>query len=405
MLTNSTCLCRFTAHTTVPLRLWLVCATILLVVQDETALAQDKPTWKPGQTLPFQQGHVTLSQPVLVARSKGYLWFPSLSRLSDGRLLAIMSNYADEHVTISTANLSWSADGGLTWTTPIEGRYGDPTLTLANGDELLLPYYLRPLGDLVMGEVFQICKPGEKHATLLDKKVVVRGWSRPDQPFSTTTGMSGFVFNGDTMTDQDKNYLAMLYGHYKDTSRYALVLAESKDGVDWRIRSTIAGETCPVEGAEGPCEAALCRVADGRLMSIFRLASNVPYGQSFSADEGRTWSEARALSGVFSVQPSLAVLPNGTIALSGGRPGIYLWLNRDGTGLNWDRFDVVANHNEFVPQEPITDAGKSSSYTEVVALDEQHLLMIYDRIPHGWSAIPADATDTNSVWVIRVTIE
>ncbi len=66
---------------------------------------------------------------------------------------------------------------------------------------------------------------------------------------------------------------------------------------------------------------------------------------------------------------------------------------------------MVANHNEFVPQEQITDAGKSSSYTEVVALDEQHLLMIYDRIPHGWAPIPADAPETNSAWVIRVTIE
>ncbi len=199
MSTTSASRCRFTARTTPPLLLWLMCGLTLLVTQPESALAQDKPTWKPGQTLPFQQGHVTVSQPVLVARSKGYLWFPSLSRLSDGRLLAIMSNYADEHVTISTANLSWSADGGLTWTTPIEGRYGDPTLTLANGDELFLPYYLRPLDDLVMGEVFQICKPGEQHAALLDKKVIVRGWSRPDQSFSATTGMSGFVFNGDTL--------------------------------------------------------------------------------------------------------------------------------------------------------------------------------------------------------------
>jgi hypothetical protein len=387
------------------LLLWFAWGMTWSVVHNQAARAEEGPVWKPGQTVPFEQGQVALSQPVLVARSKGYLWFPSLSRLSDGRLLAVMSNYADEHVTISTASLSWSADGGLTWTTPVAGRYGDPTLTLANGCELLLPYYLRPLGDLVMGEVCQICKPGATSATLLDTKVIVRGWSRPDQPFSATTGMSGFVFNGDTLTDKDKNYLATLYGHYQGASRYALVLAESPDGVNWTIRSTIANETCPVEGAEGPCEAAMCRLADGRLLSVFRLASNVPYGQSFSADEGRTWSAAQPMPGVFSVQPSLAVLPNGTVALSGGRPGIYLWLNRDGKGLHWDRFDVVANHNAFVPQEQIADAGKSSSYTEVVALDEQHLLMIYDRIPHGWGTIPADAAETNSVWVVRVRID
>ena len=110
------------------------------------------------------------------------------------------------------------------------------------------------------------------------------------------------------------------------------------------------------------------------------------------------------MPGVFSVQPSLDVLPNGSLALSGGRPGIYLWLNRDGKGLTWDKFDVVANHNEFVPDEKITDAGKSSSYTEVVLLDENHLLLIYDRIPHSWAAIPDDSKETNSIWVVRATI-
>jgi len=365
----------------------------------------DQPGWKPGHSHPFAQGRVTFSRPELVARSKGFLWFPSLSRLSDGRLLAVMSNYADEHVSLSTACLSWSDDGGLTWTAPVEGRYGDPTLTLANGDELLLPYYLRPLGDRVMGEVFQLCKPGESQVHLQQNQVIVRGWPRPDKPFTATTGMSGFVFNGDPLTDNEGNYLANLYGHYQDAARYALVLAASKDGVEWTIRATIADEHCPLDGEEGPCEAALCRLPDGRLMSVFRLASNVPFGQSFSADEGRTWSAPQSMPGVFSVQPSLAVLSRGTIALSGGRPGIYLWLNNDGQGTAWDKFDVLANHNEHVPAEQITDAGKSSSYTEVVALDDQHLLLIYDRIPHSWSAIPADSSETNSVWVVRVTIE
>ncbi|MDA0832314.1 MAG: sialidase family protein [Planctomycetota bacterium] len=381
----------------------LVVLTVLFVPLSSTSRADDKPAWKPGHSHPYGDGEITLSQPVLVARSKTFLWFPSLSRLSDGRLLAIMSDYADEHVKVSTANLAWSDNGGLTWSKPVKGRYGDPTLTLKNGDELMLPYYLHPLGENVMGEQYQIGKVGKSSAKLMKERVTVRGWSRPDQ-INPTTGMAGFVFNGDTLIDNDGKYLAKLYGHYKDTPRYALVLAESEDGVAWTIRSTIAGEDCPLEGAEGPCEAALCRLADGRLMCVFRLASNVSYGQSFSDDEGKTWSAAQAMPGVFSVQPSLDVLPNGSLALSGGRPGIYLWMNRDGKGLTWDKFDVVANHNEFVPDEKITDAGKSSSYTEVVLLDENHLLLIYDRIPHSWAAIPDDSKETNSIWVVRATI-
>ena len=47
----------------------------------------------------------------------------------------------------------------------------------------------------------------------------------------------------------------------------------------------------------------------------------------------------------------------------------------------------------------------TSSYTEVVVLDEGHLLYIYDRIPNGWKAIAADSPETNSVWVVRVTLQ
>ena len=110
--------------------------------------------------------------------------------------------------------------------------------------------------------------------------------------------------------------------------RLALVNAESQDGRHWRIRSVIADDQCKLKGNEGPDEAALCRLKDGRLMCVFRMGfSNTPFGQSFSSDAGKTWSEPVAMTGVFSVCPCLATLPNGPIILTGGRPGIYAWLN------------------------------------------------------------------------------
>jgi len=47
-------------------------------------------------------------------------------------------------------------------------------------------------------------------------------------------------------------------------------------------------------------------------------------------------------------------------------------------------------------------AGNTSSYTELIPLDESHPLCIYDRVPFGWSAIPPESPETNSVWVIRI---
>jgi hypothetical protein len=96
------------------------------------------------------------------------------------------------------------------------------------------------------------------------------------------------------------------------------------------------------------------------------------------------------------------MLGNGTLALSGGRPGIYLWLNWDGTGLDWERIDLVAHHDACHPSEPIQG---TTAYTGLVEVDEHHLLCMYDRTPNGWDRIPEEMDDTNSVWIVRVTVE
>jgi len=105
------------------------------------------------------------------------------------------------------------------------------------------------------------------------------------------------------------------------------------------------------------------------------------------------------------VQPSLAVLRDGMVVLSGGRPGLYAWFNLDGTGKDWQRIDMKAHHNAAVPKEPITRNDHTSSYTEVVALGDGELLYIYDRIPFSWGQIPRDSAETNSVWVVRLNVE
>ena len=37
-------------------------------------------------------------------------------------------------------------------------------------------------------------------------------------------------------------------------------------------------------------------------------------------------------------------------------------------------------------------------------MDDSHLIIMYDRIPNGWNPIPAESTETNSIWVVRVTL-
>ncbi len=98
-------------------------------------------------------------------------------------------------------------------------------------------------------------------------------------------------------------------------------------------------------------------------------------------------------------------MKDGSLVLTGGRPGIFAWIDLAVDGKDWLQMDLQSHHNENHPQDAITRADQTTSYTEVAALDEQSVILIYRRIPHLWSAIPTDSKETNSIWVVRVTME
>lgn len=378
--------------------------------------------WKTHTQVKLKGLSVELSEPVLVRRSRWYCWFPSLIRQPDGALWAVMSAYGDYHVSNSYCYLSRSRDGGLSWDEPrIIGDAGLSHLILPDDSVLVLPYYLRPRGADAIGAPCNVITPGGE-ITFRTSGVTVTGWPRPVGCASREIGIASFVFNGQVVRGCAGEYLTTLYGTFDGDKRFSLALAESADGFQWRIRSVIAGSDCSLQGGEGPCESAVCRLRDGRLMCVFRLESFVPYGQAFSADDGRTWSPAANIT-PFSVEPSLAVLGGGIVALSGGRSGIFVWFNADGAGRDWQEVDIMAAHNAARPPADRIDPGAdgcwrsveemkplplpawSSCYTELMPLDERTMLLIYDRIGFGWHPIPDDSAETKSVWVMRMTVD
>lgn len=376
----------------------------------------------PSRTTQTSNGlAVTLSEPVLVRRSRRYCWFPALIRQPDGTLWASMSAYADEHVSSAICYLTRSRDGGQTWDEPrIIGDAGQVHVVADDGTAIILPYYLRPRGADVIGAPCNVIAPDGTLA-MRAPGVTVSGWPRRPGTLDGL-GTAAFVFNGKVLRGRHGEYLTTLYGHFAGDTRYALVLAESADGFDWRIRAVIAGSDCSLDGAEGPCEACLCRLPDGSLQCVFRLDSFKEFGVSFSADDGHAWTPAVNLPGVFSVEPRLETLPGGIIALSGGRPGVYVWLNVDG-GEGRQAVDIVAHHNACRPDDAIEPdirnggwmaldellrtgrRGFTSCYTDLAVLDDRTLLLIYDRVGLGWHAIPDESDETNSVWVVHLTVE
>lgn len=382
------------------IRLSLVSLAVIAIFVQMPASA-DETKHTQSQTLGDGRT-IELAQPTLIYRQRGFLWFPTLIRLAGGDLVAVMNNYSDEHVGNATGLLSFSADEGKTWSEPFESPYVDVNLRRSDGSQTALPYYLRPRAEGLIGTARRFEARGRRSELLTDQ-VVITGLPKPDQSLAPKFGLAGFVINGQVVTARDGTYLTTLYGRFVSDKRFSLLLVESTDGLAWKYRTTIAGPECKLEG-QGPCESAMCRMKDGRLLCVFRNAAPLPYAQTFSDDDGRTWTEPTAMPDCFSVQPSLTALPDGTIVLSGGRPGIFAWFNTAGDGKTWEAIDLRKHHNACVPDEPIGEERRTSSYTEIIPLDANRLLCIYDRIPNGWNAIPADSRDTNSVWVVELRV-
>lgn len=366
-----------------------------------------KAVWKVGQSTELKGAKVTLSQPVLIMRDPGYLWFPTIIPLADGKLLAMATDYSDTSVKQSTCLASWSADGGLTWGKPLKGIYGDEPVRLANGDELLMPYHLHPDGSELVAPGVLVPKGKQE---LVSQEVRISGLPKPAKVQSEKLNLAGFWFNGQAVEMKAGGYLGTIHGYFDGDKRLNLVMLESQDGTHWKFRSVIAAADCSLAGADGPCESATVRMKDGRLLCVFRLGAEQPLGQVVSSDEGKTWSEPIAMKGPRSVQPALGAFEDGTLMLTTGRPGVWAWFDFAGQGETWQPVDLLANHNEFVPDDHITipqsvSQHQSSSYTQLAVISPTQALVIYDRIPHGWNEPPAKTDETNSVWVVRMEIE
>lgn len=376
--------------------------------------------------------NISLSKPVVVTRSKKHFWYPAFSHLANGDI--IMKIYAVPDGLRAVAGvISWSGDKGSTWSDPVKiGKdYNTDGFILPSGDFMFLPFFLRKLPDGTIGSQCNIIPYGKREVRHEENYVRIEGLPEPPLIIPTEYDQfqeqeyCGYVFCGMVEKLRDGGYITTVYSAAREmTELSATYCVESEDGFNWKYKSKIADGNCGLRCPEGPGEPALCRLEDGRLMCIFRGGCDTdgtPFGQTWSEDEGKTWSKPVPMYNAFSVYPRLAVMKNGMVLLSGGRPGAYLWVNIDGTGKFWRRIDMVAHHNMHHPEEPIeytyfsseyfSDTKefaldeRTSGYTDVIVLDEKNILYIYDRLPNGWSPIPEGSSDTISVWIIKATIE
>jgi hypothetical protein len=195
---------------------------------------------------------------------------------------------------------------------------------------------------------------------------------------------------------------------------------------------------------EGPCEPAVVQLpgSDGRVLSVFRVQAFASHWAALSSDNGRHWGEPFQ-TGTWAVSPNLLAMNNGAVVLTSGRPGIGLWLAtfQAHTGVDheilptWQFHNVAAEHNKQMTVAALRypevdtavtnasshdsawivnkanpagsrsmDLSSSTAYTSLLALEDETLLMHYDRLANGWAGPPGRLGDSDYVFSMRVKV-
>jgi hypothetical protein len=118
----------------------------------------------------------------------------------------------------------------------------------------------------------------------------------------------------------------------------------------WEYRSRVDFTEEMAPSSSGPNEHDITQLEDGRVLVVFRLDSNRGHFAALSSDNAASW-HAPFPTGTWAVDPKLAALPGGLVALSSGRPGVGFWVTSFASGATaprWRFSNINAAHNKGV---------------------------------------------------------
>jgi len=177
----------------------------------------------------------------------------------------------------------------------------------------------------------------------------------------------------------------------RDPRQRRLVLIRSTDqGRSWEEYGIVAAiqpneAPWPWMGKEGPNEATLVRLSKDRLYCLFRTGGGDYMGEAWSMDDGKTWT-APVSSGFKGVAPHLRLMSDGLLACTYGRPGPVTIMFSSDEGKTWTNVTPISH-------------GMSTQYTDLIEVEPGKLLVVYDRTPYGWKAIPSsDKSSKNAIY-------
>jgi len=363
---------------------------------------------------------ITIGIPVEVGRESGHFWFGKLHAFDESRILCDATKADDKAQGKWPSVLYFSQDGGRSWRKKRDFDVHTPVCVPLDRDRLLLiQMETRPIapGDMrgahTEGKIVTIGEDDE----LLIRGADVKFLGFPYDLADYHIGEIALFADGNILPLKDGRLLTAMYRMLRGETNYKAVALYSEDGgFTWRFLSEITGREDGPGAAKGSNESNIVRLEDGRLLCISRVAGGAPYIKSLSSDEGITWTKPETMIEAWSVEPQLVRLANGLILLSGGRPGILLWVCADGQGERWQRINLAEHHNEFVPDTQMrftelvtriqkSDEKQTTSYTSIAPVGPEEVLISYDRLANGWEGAPGPLGDADAVFTVRVRAE
>lgn len=250
--------------------------------------------------------------------------WPQLTRLSDGRLSAILFNQPTHGRTEGQVECWLSDDDGRIWR-----RAGVPVVPNRGENRMNHAVGLAPDGDLVVivsgfdgrppaGSTLEPANPSNILAPIVSRSSDGgHTWHATQAIAQKEVAGEGYALipNGPIATLRTGRMLAVFYQAPQASSglrnvSHTLLFASDDQGRTWRKHATIA--------ADHYNECALLALEDGRVLAAARTAINQTLDLYLSDDSGDTWRRHTNLTGAYEHPGHLLALPDGRILLTYG---------------------------------------------------------------------------------------
>jgi hypothetical protein len=310
-----------------------------------------------------KKGSIRVVDQQIIAKSDEDLNFPWARRISKNTIILAYSE--GQHTVNEKGRHMVSKDNGKTWKPCPQSRV---SMTLARVPDASSMTLAGTPGGSSIGIGGWMTKPirGNNVHPLSVCHFTEDTLDKPEKwqaelEFPYNPGPHGLLIHRSLVRMPNGDLIGTGYGYSDDqpAAYHCYCIISHDQGRTWKYHSTIAGGKSP--GREGFCEPVMLLLKNGNLLCHIRTGG--PMMQVRSKDGGRTWSEPKQIAD-FGVDPDLIQLSNGAVVTSYGRPGVWLKVDLDGTGEEWDKTVEVYS-------------GPGCSYTSLVELDPGLVALFY----------------------------